>query len=149
MEPLLPHNLSHNLRHFAERLVETTTIVLEGLGTAAERAAKEHVREGGAHRAGTRTPASHGRGPAVITGDLSRAVSHELDGLTVRIGAMDVPHRPAKPNWKPPRATAGQIGGYVEEKGFPWLVPAVEEVMAAAELDGVIGPRLDEAFLNG
>ena len=119
--------------------------VLMKLGADCEARAKEKAGEGGSHSAGTRTSARKGSGPAVITGDLRRAVTHELAGAhAVRIGAADIPHRAAKPGWKAPKATAGQIGGYVAEKGFPWLVPAVDEVMAVAgaELGDVLDAEL-------
>ena len=119
--------------------------VLMLIGDAMEKEAKVRVRGGGAHRAGTKTPARRGGGPAVITGDLARAVTHELAGShTVRVGAADIPHRPAKAGWKAPKATSGEIGGYVEKLGFEWLTPAAETVIAAAE--ATVGDALDVAL---
>ena len=40
----------------------------------AESAMKRRAREGGRHSRGTRTPASRGGGPAVISGDLGRSI---------------------------------------------------------------------------
>ena len=111
------------------------TPVMERLGAVCEAAAKGHIGEGGAHTGGTPTGARRGSGPAVVTGALRRAVTHELVGAkTVRIGAADIPHPAEKAGWKAPRATSGQIGGYLEEVwGYPWLQPAVDETQLAAE----------------
>ena len=111
------------------------TPIVARLGDICEAAAKLNVGEGGAHKAGTTTSASKGRGPAVVTGDLRRAVTHEMTGAhTVRVGAADIPHRAEKAGWKAPRATSGQIGGYVEEAGYPWLKPALDETVAVSEM---------------
>jgi hypothetical protein len=61
---------------------------------AVENFAKITVMEGGTHRAGTKTPASPGSGPALITGQLRRSISHaEVVGpagvFAVRIGPAD------------------------------------------------------------
>jgi hypothetical protein len=141
--PLLPHGLSGALARLAASAEATPTLVVKRLGAICEDAAKRNIRAGGAHKAGTTTTARKGGGPAVITGALSRAVTHEMVGdTTVRVGAADTPHPPEKPRWKAPKATSGQIGGYVERKGYPWLKPALEATVLAA--GGEVGAVLRE-----
>lgn len=50
--------------------------LLTDLATAIEKQAKTNASSG-AHRYGTKTPASPGRGPAVISGNLRRSITHE------------------------------------------------------------------------
>lgn len=108
--------------------------------------AMRHVREGGSHSYGTKTPATKGRGPAVVFGDLARSVGStpiiEVNGaLTVRIGPRDEPH-PVPPRKSTRRThgrrgkalSSGEIGEILETKtGYPFLKPASDEAQAAAE----------------
>ena len=140
-DSLLPHGLSDALRQLALDAESATGEVVAKLGDICEAAAKRNVGSGGAHKAGTPTPARRGSGPAVITGDLRRAVTHEMVGpATVHVGPADIPHRAAKSGWKAPRANSGQIGKYVEDLGYVWLSPAVDEMIDVS--DQAVGDAL-------
>jgi hypothetical protein len=133
---LLPHGLSETLARLGVEADAAMTPLMERLGDICEAAAKLHIGDGGAHKAGTPTTARKGGGPAVVTGALRRAVTHEMTGpKTVRVGAADIPHPPEKPTWKAPKATSGQIGGYVEAAGYPWLQPAVDDTALVTEAE--------------
>ena len=134
MRPLLPHGLSESLARLAVAADAATGPIVQRLGVVCEAEAKLRIGQGGAHKAGTRTTATKGAGPAVITGALRRAVTHEMVGTaTVRVGAADTPHPAEKAGWKAPKASSGAIGGYVERRGYPWLQPALDATIAAAE----------------
>ena len=120
-----------------------------------DRKANEHVREGGSHPPGTPTPASHGHGPAVVTGDLGRsvratAIEHAGDVLRARVGPADVPHRRKSAGRRrgahSSTPSAGQIGEYVEHMGFPFMAPTAkdaehEALRFWAEEFGALGHR--------
>jgi len=134
MRSLLPHGLSESLARLAVAADAAKGPIVQRLGAVCEVEAKRRIGSGGAHKAGTPTTASKGGGPAVVTGALRRAVTYEMVGTaTVRIGAADIPHPPEKSRWKAPKASSGQIGGFVERKGYPWLQPALDATIAAAE----------------
>lgn len=105
---------------------------LTTLALAVEAKAKENASNG-QHQRGTKTPASPGSGPAVITGDLRRAITHTpvsvVGGfLETRVGVASTPHS------GPGSANSGQIGRYLEKDGrgssrYPFLGPAFDEVV--------------------
>lgn len=129
-----------------------------------ERSAKRRVREGGQHKAHTKTTAVPGGGPAVISGDLARSITHapiERLGMTLRtrVGPSSVPHRayPRK-DGSPGRSrgtTSGVIGEALETGAhgarFPFLGPAVRDnygsIMGAA--DAYRDELLREFFARG
>jgi hypothetical protein len=103
--------------------------VLTGIALAVERQAKINA-SAGAHRRGTKTPASPGTGPAVISGTLRRALTHSPivftgGGWETKVGTAV--------GLQPPygRTPASKYGLYLEtglKNGatYPFLKPAVD-----------------------
>jgi hypothetical protein len=104
---------------------------------AVERAAKEEVLKGGTHKYGTKTPATSGGPPALISGTLRRSITHTPlipDGLgwTTKVG-------PAAGFYPPyggkSRTSASKYGAILEKTGlrngatYPWLMPAYRRVL--------------------
>lgn len=89
-----------------------------------ERFAKQKAVEGGSHRRGTPTPATRGRGPAKITGNLQRSITSSVDssGRT--------------PEAKVGLAPSGAYGEHVEALGYPFISLVPEQLRT------VIVPRL-------
>lgn len=102
--------------------------VLTGIALAVERQAKINASVG-SHKRGTRTPASPGTGPAVISGTLRRSISHSPviftgGGWETKVGTAI--------GFTPPygRTSASKYGLYLEtglKNGsvYPFLGPAV------------------------
>jgi hypothetical protein len=101
---------------------------LTGVALAVERQAKINASVG-SHKRGTRTPASRGTGPAVISGTLRRSISHSPivftgGGWETKVGTAV--------GFQPPygRTPASKYGFYLEtglKNGsvYPFLGPAV------------------------
>lgn len=113
-----------------------------------EAAMKVRVREGGVHPYGTRTTARPGGGPAVISGDLSRSITHEEQPDGYRVGPASIPHtrygrqspmrRHSMSRSIPMPATTGQIGGWLEAgtdkmPAYPFVQPALDDVKGDIE----------------
>lgn len=111
----------------------------------AEARMKMHAGEGGAHRYGTPTPASRGRGPAVISGDLRRSImATPIEGmggdLRAKVGPSNTPHRTYPPRTSRRRrsrsasaATSAQIAQYLEDLGYPFVSTTRKELSDALE----------------
>ena len=152
-EPLLPDGLSHALGEMLKSAEGATRLGLTRLAEGVETRAKLHASEGGAHKYGTPTTARKGSGPAVVSGDLLRSVTHsEIEntgqGFVTRVGPADIPHRTHAPK-RPrsgahkPAASSAEIGRYVEKMGYPWLTTAADDAFAVAEGLGMMLTELD------
>jgi hypothetical protein len=103
-----------------------TRVALEPLANLVERQAKINVSSG-AHRYGTPTPAVRGTGPAVISGNLRRSITHSpiraiADGWETKVGT-GVGFYPPYGSTK--RTPANKYGLYLETVwDYPFLVPA-------------------------
>jgi len=121
--------------------------VLTGIALAVERQAKINASVG-AHKRGTKTPASPGTGPAVISGTLRRSITHSPvvftgHGWETKVGTgvgLTPPYG---------RTPASRYGLYLEtglKNGatYPFLKPAVDFGMR------VVAPQLYRtAFRTG
>jgi len=129
-----------------EALMKTRR-VLTGIALAVERQAKINASVG-AHKRGTRTPASPGTGPAVISGTLRRSITHSPAvftgrGWEVRVGTAV--------GFTPPygRTPSNKYGYYLETglkdgATYPFLKPAADFGMR------VVAPQLYQvAFRTG
>lgn len=106
-----------------------TRVALEPLANLVERQAKINASNG-AHKLGTPTPARPGEGPAVISGNLRRSITHSPikrvgDAWETRVGtAIGFPAPYGK------KRTPANEYGYALETGlkngtkFPFLLPA-------------------------
>lgn len=134
---------------FAKLAVEATMRARKAtvqMALATERQAKVNVSTG-AHAYGTRTPATEGAGPAVISGTLRRSITH-MPVFAVTGGWMSLVgpapgfypkypapkhHRAASPK---PRADSAKYGYYLETgvygHVYPWLKPALRVVEITA-----------------
>jgi hypothetical protein len=120
--------------------VRATGKALTVLAYVVEKQAKINVSTG-SHRYGTPTPASPGAGPAVVSGNLRRSVTHErvardAGGTWVtRVGPArgffpPYPHR-GRGGGAPKRTSADRYGYFLETglrngAKYPWLKPAAE-----------------------
>ena len=116
-----------------------TRRVLTGVALAVERQAKVNASVG-AHKRGTKTPASPGTGPAVISGTLRRSITHSPvvftgGGWETKVGTAV--------GFTPPygRTPASKYGLYLETglkngSTFPFLKPAADFGMR------VVAPQL-------
>lgn len=101
-----------------------TRIALEPLANLVERQAKINASNG-AHKLGTPTPARRGEGPAVISGNLRRSITHSpitkvSDAWETKVGtAIGFPSPYGK------NTPASQYGLTLETiLNFPFLLPA-------------------------
>lgn len=122
---------------------------LTALATAMETQAKTNA-SAGAHAYGTRTPASPGSGPAVISGNLRRSLTHEPVALlgpghwSTKVGTAVGFY----PGYGSSRTPANKYGYYLEHGlrngvTYPFLLPAFRHVTGAGALiiyDAVYGP---------
>lgn len=133
--------LTGPLRRMQETALTRAEAGLRRQALGVQARAMVRVREGGQHRRGTPTPASRGRGPAVVTGDLGRAIAQsevERMGMTlrIRVGPAAVPHRGG-------RSTSGVIGEALETGGrygarYPFMGPATDDYRPLhAQGDGI------------
>jgi hypothetical protein len=120
---------------------------LTALANVVEKQAKINVSTG-SHRYGTPTPARPGAGPAIISGNLRRSITHErvtrgMDGnWTTRVGPAagfypPYPYR-GRGGEAPRRTSADKYGAYLESglrngAKYPWLKPAAEFAARTAE----------------
>lgn len=119
--------------------------VLTGIALAVERQAKINA-SAGAHKRGTKTPASPGTGPAVISGTLRRSITHSPitftgGGWETKVGTGG--------GFTPPygRTPSSKYGFYLEtglKNGatFPFLKPAVDFGMR------VVAPQLYQSVFR-
>jgi hypothetical protein len=119
---------------------------LTQLALVVEKQAKINASTG-SHRYGTPTPARPGTGPAVISGNLRRSVTHDRVAFgggiwTTRVGpAMGFypPYPRRGRHGGAPRRTPAHRYGYFLETGlrngakYPWLKPAAEFAHRTAE----------------
>lgn len=100
------------------------------LALVVEKQAKINASSG-AHQYGTPTPAQSGTGPAVISGNLRRSITHTPiqrmgDSYSVLVGTAVGFY----PNYGTSRTPANKYGYYLEKKGlsngakYPFLMPA-------------------------
>ncbi len=105
-----------------------------------------NVREGGVHPYGTPTTARKGGGPAVISGDLARAITHQKVDGGYRIGPAAVPHTQYASRRKGRstggKVTSGQIGEYVEKMGYPFVQPSLDAI--SGEITDIIRAQFVE-----
>lgn len=111
---------------------------LEPLALAIERQAKINASSG-AHKYGTKTPASPGAGPAVISGTLRRSITHSP---ITRVGADWETRVGTAVGFTPPyggkrRTPANKYGNYLEtglRNGaiYPFLTPAFRFALRVA-----------------
>lgn len=125
-------------RLFAEVTAEGQARARQALTMAAlavERAAKEEVVKGGTHTRKTRTPATPGGPPALISGTLRRSITHtplipDGFGWMTKVG----PAAGFYPPYGKTRTASSQYGKYLEtglKNGatYPWLLPAYRRVL--------------------
>jgi hypothetical protein len=119
--------------------VNNARLALLPLALVIEKQAKINASTG-AHRYGTPSPASPGTGPAVVSGNLRRSITHApitktLDGWETRVGtaAGFYPPYPRKSRGGGPakRTPANRYGFYLETglkngTAFPFLKPAAD-----------------------
>lgn len=108
-----------------------TRLALEPLALAVERQAKINASNG-RHQYRTKSPASPGTGPAVISGTLKKSVGHtpiekSLDGWETKVG----PTLGFTPPYGHNPTPADKYGYYLETglrngATYPWLKPAAE-----------------------
>ena len=119
--------------------VRATGKALTALAYVVEKQAKINVSTG-SHRYGTPTPASPGAGPAVVSGNLRRSITH--DRVKYSAGTWETRVGPAMGFFPPyplrgrgggaPRRTSADKYGHYLETGlrngarYPWLKPAAE-----------------------
>ena len=121
----------------AAKIVKGEITMRTGLTTLGERmeARMKDNASQGEHQRGTQTPASPGSGPAVISGDLRRSITHtpieSISGLLqTRVGPASTPHSDSS-------ATSGEIGRYLEKDGrgsnrYPFVEPAHRDTVPEA-----------------
>jgi hypothetical protein len=127
------------IRDILARVVtESEQMTRRGLTEAAqllEREAKQNVMKGGTHKHGTKTPASPGGFPALISGTLRRSITHSpvrsaAFGWETRVGTASGFYPPYGKN----RTQSAQYGRYLETglrngAKYPWLLPAFHTVV--------------------
>lgn len=126
-------------RLFTEVGVIAETGTREALGAAAaavERAAKENLARAGTHQRGTKSPATPGGPPALVSGTLRRSVTHtpvtrvNVGIWETRVGTGAGFYPPYGKN----RSTSSRYGAALETglrngARYPWLEPAFRQVM--------------------
>lgn len=120
--------------------VRATGKALTALALVTEKQAKINVSTG-SHRYGTPTPARPGAGPAIISGNLRRSITHDrvalgADGVWATKVGPAIGFFPPYPlhgrNGGAPRRTSADRYGFFLETGlrngakYPWLKPAAE-----------------------
>jgi hypothetical protein len=130
---------------------------LTALAYVVEKQAKINVSTG-SHKYGTPTPARPGAGPAVVSGNLRRSITHErvtrgVDGnwttrLGPSMGAFPPYPRKGRGGGAPKRTSADKYGAHLENglrngAKYPWLKPAVEFAQRTAQ------PVIAAAFAAG
>jgi hypothetical protein len=127
------------IRDILARVVtESEQMTRKGLTEAAlvlEREAKQNVLKGGTHKHGTKTPATPGSFPALISGTLRRSITHSpvrpvAFGWETRVGPAGGIYPPYGKN----RTQSAQYGRYLETglrngATYPWLMPAFRAVV--------------------
>lgn len=127
------------LRLFEQLAAEASRKSRQGLVASAlllEREAKQELTKAGTHKYGTRTPATPGGPPALISGTLRRAVTHtpavpDLFGWQCKVGVA----AGVFPPYGKSKTSASQYGLILEVTGlangatFPWLHPAYIRVL--------------------
>lgn len=114
----MPELTVANVRALDRRLIAATSLAMRrtvtAVALAGEKQAKVNVSSG-SHRKGTPTPASKGSGPAVVTGNLRRNITHEAARLmgTVWVSRVGV-------------AGAASYGRFVEDLGYVFMKPTAE-----------------------
>lgn len=118
--------------------VTRARLALAPLAQAIERQAKINASNG-AHRYGTPTPARPGEGPARISGNLARSITHSpitrtAEGWETKVGTAVGFHPPyprrSRDGGPPKRTPANKYGYYLERTGlrngarYPFLGPA-------------------------
>lgn len=119
--------------------VTRARLALAPLAQAIERQAKINASNG-AHRYGTPTPAMRGEGPARISGNLVRSITHSpiirtASGWETRVGTavgFYPPYPRRSRSGGPPKRTPANRYGYILEHGlrngarYPFLTPAAK-----------------------
>ena len=135
--PLEPGVFTATFAKAAAKARLTGQAALTSLAIAVERQAKTDLARA-EHPYGTPTPAKRGGPPALISGNLRRAVTHSKPtpyptGWEIRVGVARgfFPKYPGRPTSK---TEAARYGRYLEEglrngAKYPWLVPAFEAVI--------------------
>jgi hypothetical protein len=125
------------LKLFAELDAEATrrsVKTLTELALTVEKQAKINASNG-AHKYGTPTPARPGEGPAVISGNLRRAITHTSVRTTATGFEVMVGTAVGFPSTYGSKTPAGKYGYYLEVKGlvngakYPFLQPAFKFTM--------------------
>lgn len=109
---------------------------LTAVALAIEREAKINAGKGGSHKYGTKTPASPGGPPAIISGTLRRSVTHTPVapapglGFEVKVGLA----KGVYPPYGKTRTASSLYGLYLETglrngTTYPWFVPAYRAVL--------------------
>jgi hypothetical protein len=120
---------------------ENTRHALTTTALAIEREAKLNVGKGGTHKYGTRTPASAGGPPALISGTLRRAITHSpvvpmVGGFETRVGVASGVYPP----YGKTRTPGSRYGWYLETgvrngARYPFLTPAFR--LVAPQVRGI------------
>lgn len=117
---------------------ENTRAALEAAARAIEREAKLNVGKGGTHKYGTRTPATPGGPPALISGTLRRSTTHmpvrrvSLGVWETRVGVAAGVYPPYPRSGR--RSPSSKYGEALETglrngATYPWLMPAAKTVI--------------------
>ena len=133
--PLTPGVVRDLLNRVTMTHQERAMMSLRALVLEVEKEAKLNASEG-AHKRGTPSPAVPGHGPAVISGDLRRSITHTRVTKTrmwSKVGPAETPH--STYGYNTSGITSGKLGRILELDGirangaiYPFLVPALETV---------------------
>lgn len=128
---------------------ERAAIALGKVAGVIEARAKHNIGSSGTHRYGTKSPASPGGPPALISGTLRRSVTHSVpartaDGWECKVGTATGLYPP----YGSRRTPSSRYGFYLETglrngTRFPWLLPAFRDQIGAVEgafMAGFRGP---------
>jgi hypothetical protein len=131
--PLEPGVFTATFTRLAARSQVTGAAAMTSLALAIERQAKLDLGRS-SHPRGTKTTASRGGPPALVSGTLRRAVTHSRPAVTaagveVRVGVAAGVYPPYPKRGT--RTPASKYGLYLETGHYPWLVPAFHKVTGA------------------
>jgi hypothetical protein len=133
---LVPGVFTEVFGDLAAQVVAKIGVALTPVALAVEKEAKQNASNG-SHARNTKTPASPGSGPAIISGTLVRSITHTAPTIG-GLGAVEVRVGPAgglySPYDKRRRTPSSKYGNYLERgmlrngAAYPFLAPALRKV---------------------
>lgn len=128
--PLVPGVFAPLMARLTVELEERAKVALEGTGLLVETRARQSISSR-SHPYRTPTPASRGGPPAMVSGTLAGSLTHEIDGMLMRVGTTGGQFPP----YGKGRTPASLYGLYLEKLGaginhitYPFLLPAFKAV---------------------